>query len=82
MTDKGGDAALVGVALRRRRVAAQRCVPLGAGRRDPWGDGEVADLSPLALRRWQEALHHLQAHGLPGRLPRALVDALSEAARR
>jgi hypothetical protein len=72
-----GDALTV-TALRRRREASWRIVPLDCGCRDPWRCRcTSAALSAAALDGWRDAAQHILANGwiplLPLEVRRALL---------
>jgi hypothetical protein len=65
----------VPAALRRRRAASLRCVPLPSGQRDPFTDDHDRPLTTAELASWRAAWRHLHALGLPAVIPRQVVAA-------
>jgi hypothetical protein len=63
--------------LRRRRLAALRCEPLGDGRQDPWSC-RTEDAPSTDLDSWARALLHLERVGLTGLPPAPVRRALAE----
>jgi hypothetical protein len=62
-------------ALRHRRAASWRCVPLGCGRRDPLDDRNEPEITDRELASWRAAWRHLHLLNLPAIIPRRVVAA-------